>query len=216
MAQVPDQPKIYHITHLHNLMQIIADGGLWSDAERIRRSLNCQIVGMSEIKRRRLEELKVPCHPGTNVGQYVPFYFCPRSIMLYILSQQNHPDLAYREGQQPIVHLQADLRAVVQWAQEQQINWAFSTSNAGARYASFYASLDNLHEVNWAAIAATDFRSTVVQDGKQAEFLVYNRFPWKLIEKVGVHNQTVKDEVVKTLASADFVPSISHEPNWYF
>jgi hypothetical protein len=112
--------------------------------------------------------------------------------------------------------LQADLRAVVQWAQEQQINWAFSTSNAGARYASFYASLDNLHEVNWAAIAATDSRSTVVQDGKQAEFLVYNRFPWKLIEKVGVHNQTVKDEVVKTLASADFVPSISHEPNWYF
>ncbi len=85
MGRVPDQPKIYHITHWRNMPQILADGGLWSDAERIARGLECQIVGMSDIKRRRLEELKVDCHPGTKVGQYVPFYFCPRSIMLYIL-----------------------------------------------------------------------------------------------------------------------------------
>jgi len=52
----------------------------------------------------------VKCHPGTKVGQYVPFYFCPRSIMLYILHRGNHPDLDYREGQGPILHLQADSR----------------------------------------------------------------------------------------------------------
>src|ERR1035441_9461886 len=55
------------------------------DAERIRRAVNCTIVGMSEIKRRRLEELDVHCHPGTKVGEYVPFYFCFRSIMLFLL-----------------------------------------------------------------------------------------------------------------------------------
>ena len=65
---VPNHPKIYHITHLENLPQIV-DGVLWSDAERIRRQLNCKIVGMSEIKRRRLEELEVHCHPGTKVGE---------------------------------------------------------------------------------------------------------------------------------------------------
>jgi hypothetical protein len=216
MSPAPAHPKIYHITHLRNLPQIIADGGLWSDAERVRRSLDCQIVGMSEIKRRRLEELEVACYPGTKVGQYVPFYFCPRSIMLYILYQRNHPDISYHEGQDPIVHLQADLHAVVQWAQENQIDWAFSTSNAGARYSSFHATLDSLHEINWAAVAATDFRNSAVQDGKQAEFLLYNWFPWKLIEKVGVHNQTVKDEVADMIASADFVPPISRESSWYF
>jgi hypothetical protein len=37
------------------------------------------VVGMSEIKRRRLEALDVDCHPGSKVGEYVPFYFCPRN-----------------------------------------------------------------------------------------------------------------------------------------
>ena len=75
----PKNPKIYHSTHLNNLPQIV-DSVLWSDAERIRRALNCTIVGMSEIKRRRLEELEVDCHLCTKVGEYVPFYFCPRSF----------------------------------------------------------------------------------------------------------------------------------------
>jgi hypothetical protein len=48
----------------------------------------------------------------------VPFYFCPRSIMLYILYQANDPELTYRGGQGPIVHLEADLRASVAWADQ--------------------------------------------------------------------------------------------------
>ena len=71
---------------------------------------------MSEIKRRRLEELDVKSHPGTKVGQYVPFYFCFRSIMLYLLYQGNHPELTYRGGQRPIIHLEADFNATVEWA----------------------------------------------------------------------------------------------------
>ena len=64
----PKYPKIYHITHLDNLPQMV-DIMLWSDAERIRRGLDCKIVGMSEIKRRLLEELEVDPHPGTKVGE---------------------------------------------------------------------------------------------------------------------------------------------------
>ena len=49
MEQAPAQPKIYHITHLRNLAQITASGGLWSDAKRIERGLEKlvarQIVG---------------------------------------------------------------------------------------------------------------------------------------------------------------------------
>ncbi|MGH9799304.1 MAG: type II toxin-antitoxin system toxin DNA ADP-ribosyl transferase DarT [Blastocatellia bacterium] len=216
MGQVPPQPKIYHITHLRNLAQIVAAGGLWSDTERIAQGLDCKIVGMSEIKRRRLEELEVGCHPATKVGQYVPFYFCPRSIMLYILHQGNHPDLDYRGGQQPIVHLQADLRATVEWAAQNTVRWAFSTTNAGARYASFYDSLDRLHEVNWAAVAVTDFRNAEVKDGKQAEFLVCDWFPWELVEKVGVFNQNVADDVLNVLTATEHAPVVSIERSWYY
>jgi hypothetical protein len=128
----PKNPKIYHITHLENVPQIV-DRVLWSDSERIRRALNCRIVGMSEIKRRRLEELEVDCQPGTKVGDYVPFYFCPRSIMLFLLHRGNHPDVTHRGGQRPIVHLEADLHAVVAWADSVPRRWAFSNGNAALR-----------------------------------------------------------------------------------
>ena len=116
MSSAPAQPKIYHVTHGRNLARIMTEGCLWSDAEIISRGGPEDAIGMSKIKRRRLEELPVACHPGTRVGQFVPFYFCPRSVMLHILHKANHPELAYREGQRPIVHLAADLHEVVTWA----------------------------------------------------------------------------------------------------
>ncbi|MGH6821494.1 MAG: DarT ssDNA thymidine ADP-ribosyltransferase family protein, partial [Methylocella sp.] len=69
---------------MENLATIV-DNVVWSDAERIQRGLTCTLVGINEIKRRRIDELDVDCYPGTKVGGYVPFYFCPRSIMLYLL-----------------------------------------------------------------------------------------------------------------------------------
>jgi len=216
MATVPTRPKVYHITHWRNVPAIVRAGRIWSDAKRIELGLGCEVVGMSEIKRRRLEELEVKCHPGTTVGQYVPFYFCPRSIMLYILHRGNHPDLDYREGQHPIVHLQADLYDSVRWAGQHGVRWAFSNANAGARYASFYANLERLEEVNWMAVGATDFRDPTIKDGKQAEFLVLESFPWTLVEKIGVASDAVLQQVQQTLTDAAHQPPVSVEPAWYF
>jgi len=216
MAAVPAQPKIYHITHVRNLAQIVAAGRLWSDAKRIEMSLDCALVGMSEIKRRRLEELEVACHPGTKVGQYVPFYFCPRSIMLYILHRGNNPDLSYRGGQRPIVHLRADLHETVRLGDEHGARWAFTTGNAGTRYASFYDSLDRLNEVNWAAVEARDFRNPAIKEGKQAEFLVFGSFPWSLVERIGVIDAARLKQVQAVLARAEHQPCVRVERRWYF
>jgi hypothetical protein len=92
----PTNPKIYHITHVENLPSILAAGSLSSDARRIKQGLANTNVGMTTIKARRLA-LEVDFHPVTKVGEYIPFYFCPRSIMLYLLYRGNHPDLSYRE-----------------------------------------------------------------------------------------------------------------------
>ena len=211
----PDSPKIYHITHLDNLPQIV-DGVLWSDAERIRRQLNCKIVGMSEIKRRRLEELEVHCHPGTKVGEYVPFYFCPRSIMLFLLHRGNHVDLSYTEGQRPIVHLEADVRRVVEWADGVGQRWAFSHGNAGARYTEFSRDLAQLDELDWNAIAATDFRDPIVKEHKQAEFLVAESFPWNLVDRIGVIDNQIAAKVTGFLSNATHQPPFVAARTWYY
>ena len=216
MARIPANPKIYHITHLRNLPQIVGAGMLWSDAKRLALGLQCDIVGMSKIKRRRLEELPVQCHPRTKVGQYVPFYFCPRSIMLYILHMGNHPELDYHEGQRPIVHLQADLAATVRWADENGVRWAFSDRNAGTHYAGFYSDLSQLDQVNWTAVQAIDFRDPTIKDGKQAEFLVYESFPWTLVEGSGVLDAGIQRRAEQALADAAHRPPVSVEPTWYY
>src|SRR5690348_3819372 len=138
MAAMPSNPKIYHITHVANLSSIIAVTGLVSDAKRLASGLTCSLVGMSAIKQRRLTEIEVSCHPGTKVGQYVPVYLTQRSIMLYILHRRNHPEVSYRGGQQPIIHLQSDLNSVISWATVNQVRWAFSDRNAGAYLTTFY------------------------------------------------------------------------------
>ena len=82
---VPTEPKIYHIVHVDRLTSIISDGYLWSDAETRRRGVGRTGIGMDRIKKRRLEELTLSSHPDLFVGDCVPFYFCPRSVMLYLI-----------------------------------------------------------------------------------------------------------------------------------
>jgi len=218
MSPVPADPKIYHITHLSNLLEILQSGCLWSDAKRLELGLDCEIVGMSAIKKRRLEEIEVDCNPGTKVGEYVPFYFCPRSIMLYILHMNNNPELNYHEGQRPIVHLQSDLHEVVRWAGANGRRWAFSLQNAGTYYANFYRRMEDLDKVNWTAVQSTDFRDMVVKEGKQAEFLVYGSFPWDLVEKIGIHDTRIADQVNTILDRSGIThrPVINNEPTWYY
>lgn len=218
MSPAPVHQKIYHITHVRNLPEIFAAGALWSDAERIAQGLNCEIVGMHEIKRRRLEEIEVDCHPGTRVGQYVPFYFCPRSIMLYILHMGNHPDLNYRDGQQPIVHLQADLMETIRWAEANGRRWAFSLQNAGTYYASFHNRIEDLSLVNWTAVQSTDFRSMEVKEGKQAEFLLLEAFPWTLVDKIGVHDTRIAEQVNQAMVNSGIAhrPIVKVVPAWYY
>lgn len=136
---VPVQPKIYHIVHLDRLQSIITDGYLWCEAEVLRRTPPGTTIGMNSIKQRRLKELTLISYPQLHVGDCVPFYFCPRSIMLYLIAQRNHPELAYRGGQEPIIHLQADLHASVTWAQKNQRKWSFTLSNAGSYFLKIVA-----------------------------------------------------------------------------
>jgi ssDNA thymidine ADP-ribosyltransferase, DarT len=216
MTSTPDRPKIYHITHVDNLPSIATGMGLVSDAQRIASDLSCSLVGMSTIKQRRLEEIEVTCHPRTTVGQYVPFYFCPRSIMLYILRMGNHPDVTYRGGQPQIVHLQADFHQVIAWANSNAVPWAFTSANAGSRLTSFYNDPAQLSEIDWDAVRSTDFRDAKIKEGKQAEFLLFNVFPWTLIEKVGTIDPMIASKTQTALAIASHQPIIAVEPSWYF
>ncbi|MBA3548968.1 MAG: DUF4433 domain-containing protein [Nannocystis sp.] len=215
MFTPPAQPKIYHITHVDNLSGIIKAGGLLSHAAISASGDPHATIGMGTIKSRRLS-LPVACHPACHVGDFVPFYFCPRSVMLYVISKSNAPELTYRGGQRSIVHFESDLSKVVAWAQAAGVLWAFSLSNAGAKYAAFHSSLTHLNEINWPAVAERDFRDPAIKEGKQAEFLFHGIFPWSLVERIGVHSQAVFSACTAAVAHAPHKPHIELKSDWYY
>jgi hypothetical protein len=211
MAPPPD-PKIFHIVHVENLASIVRDGCLWPDSVMARRG-GSAVIGNREIKADRLR-LPVSCHPGTTVGEYVPFYFCPRSVMLYVISKRNHPNVVYRDGQGPVVHLVASLRNVVEWANQERQRWAFTDINAANRAADFFGDLGDLTKLDWSAIAARMWVSC--RDHKMAEFLIQNRFPWELVDRIGVISQATAQRVANAIREAAHRPYIEIKPDWYY
>jgi ssDNA thymidine ADP-ribosyltransferase, DarT len=211
---IPTPPLIYHITHVDNLPPILTDGGLFSDRVMAERGGPSVTVGMSSIKLRRLT-LPVKCHDGDFVGDYVPFYFCPRSVMLYLIYMANHRELAYRGGQGPIVHLEANLEEVIAWATAQHRRWAFTLSNASAIYTEFRSTLLDLEDINWTAVDAVDWQAQDVKEGKQAEFLIHEWFPITLVRRIGVQSNAVRERVLQTFKDYDTPPVVT-KPDWYY
>src|SRR5262249_36919636 len=127
-----------------------------------------------------------------------------------------HPDLSYRSGQGPVLHLEADLNATVAWAAENGKRWAFSLSNAGAYYAEFRCSLAQLADINWAAVASTDFRDPSIKEGKQAEVLLPEKFPWSLVPRVGAASVAVRDSAVAIISQSGHRQPVDVRPDWYY
>ena len=205
--------KIYHIVHVDRLGSIMGDGCLWSDSMLQQAERPGTTIGMSDIKQQRLLN-PVKCHNGLMVGQCVPFYFCPRSVMLFVIHKANHPALDYRGGQEPIVHLEADLQEAVTWSENSGRRWAFTLSNAGSRYFEDRCDMTQLHEIDWNAVRARSWSGC--QEEKQAEFLVEKSFPWNLIRKVGAHNFHVRNKVLEAMQSVSHRPVVDVQRSWYY
>ena len=134
--------------------------------------------------------------------------------MLYVIHRGDHDELEYRGGQEPIIHLEADLHQAVEWADAAKRCWAFTASNAGSSYFKDYADLADLDKLDWHAVQARDWEDC--RDGKQAEFLVERSFPWELVSRIGVRSQQVCEQVEALLQKSSHRPSVEVKQDWYY
>jgi len=203
---------VIHITHIDNLPSIIEDGCLFSDAQNIERGSCNQQIGNTGIKSRRLG-LDVTCHPGTKVGDYVPFYFWHHSPMLLIIHSNKNP-LEYTGGQEGIVHLVSTMKGGVEWADKEERKWAFTTSNAGAYYCDFYCDTNEIDKIDWVAVKKKYWSEC--KEEKQAEFLVQDDFPFNLFGAIVVINEDMKNQVESILEDKDHQPKVLVKRDWYY
>lgn len=206
MIGSPEDILIYHITDLANLAGIVARVGLRSDVAMA--AGNPEVIGYGHIKERRATEIRVDCCDNRFVGEFVPFYFCPRSPMLYTVNKGN---TGRPVGcQRTIIHLVSRVGTALQTGKD----WAISDGNAGAFHTSFYRDLKELKNLDWKSIRATSWQGMTHQ--KSAEFLVADFFPWPAFHAIGCHNLEVAAQVAAILDPSPHRPVVSVEPTWYY
>ena len=98
----PDPVLLYHITHLDNLPGILRTGCLHCHRQLHQAGQHPVNIAYQGIQDRRAST-RVPCGPGGVLHDYVPFYFAPRSPMLYAIHRNQIQ--GYSGGQSPILHL---------------------------------------------------------------------------------------------------------------
>jgi hypothetical protein len=211
--------KIYHITHIDNLSGILREGGLWCDAERLRRGLLVQTIAYQELKDRR-SQLSVetldgrPVAAGGELADYVPFYFANRSPMLYAI----HTGYVegYTGGQAEVVYLVSSVERAV----EMGTQWCFTDGHAVEALTEFFVSLDDLSRVDWTVVEHWSWHNRANnldrKRRKQAEFLVHRFFPWDAVESIAVMTSAMTERVNNVISDSAPQTPVKVERSWYY
>lgn len=209
----PIPTPVLHMTHIDRLPSI-AQHGLLPDNEVVRRSLPGVEIGYQDIKQRRAQRL-VPCGAGGTIADYVPFYFAPRSPMLYTITRGN----VSREASQTeaIVYLVT----TTQRLRQAGLTVVCSDRHPVRAYADLSdedSRLDQPDFVDWPLMQATMWNDTADdpdrKDRRQAECLVNPHVPWACINAVVTKTQRMAEQAIDLLQSN--APTINVRPDWYF
>lgn len=204
---------IYHITHIRNLQSILQSGGLIAISKLRQQQINYQDIAYGHIQDRRAMT-RVPCAAYGYLNDYIPFYFAPRSPMLYAIHKGYVQ--GYAEGQNPIIYLVYEAETIV----ANNLFFAFTDGHAVIEYSDFYDELQSLDLIDW-EIMRTKYWNNTPEDGdrkrrRQAEFLVHQFCPWTLITEIRVINNTIQSQVEQILQNFNYQSKVQVDSNWYY
>ncbi|WP_322516447.1 DUF4433 domain-containing protein [Rhodopseudomonas palustris] len=222
--QPPVPTPIFHITAIDNLVSVAAQGALLAKHQAAARGLIAANIAYDHIQGRRAVR-NVPIAPGGTLHDYVPFYFAPRSPMLYTINQGNVPGCDYR--QDDIVHLASTAQIVGDGGHR----FVFSDIHAALDYARFFDDLASLAKIDWRIFFEAPLREGYCQywqnrqsplhhvrrlEIRQAEFLVHQQLPVAAVSEIGVRTDQAAERVRQALAGSGWNPTVRVVPGWYF
>ncbi|MDP3972069.1 MAG: DUF4433 domain-containing protein [Candidatus Nanopelagicales bacterium] len=202
-----------HFTHIDHLESVV-DQGLVADAvARVDRRLAVE-VGNLEIKERRRKRV-VPVGPGGFVGDYVPFYFAPRSPMMYVIHKGGVP--TFSGGCARLVYLVTSVEKL----ESSGLSLVFADRNAVLGFARFTERVGDLDAlVDWPLMRAMMWNNTSAdpdrRERRMAECLAHRVVPWPAIECVVAASDSVAREVRGILATACATTPVNVLARWYF
>lgn len=211
--QRPTPTPVMHFTRVEHVAGMI-ERGLLSDNEAQAEDVLQIEVGNTGIKERRRRRL-VTIPPGGTVADYVPFYYAPRSPMMYSIHCGNVP--AYTEGCDRIVYLVTSLERLA----ANGLHVLMTDRNAVLQFAEFKDFAKGVPDdfIDWALMKERYWNNTSQfpdrMERRMAECLARPRVPWEAIEQVVTKSSAVHDELMGNVAGNCDTPVIVR-PQWYF
>jgi len=209
----PEPTFIFHITPLDNLRSILAAGAMFAKRVLDQEDTDYTNMAHQSIQDRRAHTV-VPCGPGGSLHDYVPFYFAPRSPMLFTISRGNVEGFA--GGQSSVLHLLSTVQDVCKAG----LGFVFTDGHGIMDFTEFFVALADLDQVDWPLMQETYWADTDDDSDRkrrrQAEFLVHERFPVSLLRGIGVMNETTKHETESVLAEFGLAIPVAVKPGWYY
>ena len=181
MSAVPDKIWFYRIIHRDNL-EFALRNGLYAGTEPDR-DPRYIFIGHSGLTEERLVyDIPLPGDHG-QLGEYVPFYLGPRSVMLYNI-HTGYRGVTKRD-QREIIYLVYSLDDLL--AQGAEI--LLTDGHAKSGQTTYLRPQDNLSVIDWETTRATDWKNSPSdwdrQRRKQAEGLVRRHVPTSCLKGIG-------------------------------
>lgn len=221
----PYPTRLFHITALANLPTICASGGLFSKNQGAAAGINYQNIAHAGAQGARAQRA-VPNPPGGVVHDFVPFYFAPRSPMLYAI--KGGRVLGCNLTQSDIVYFETTVQAVTSLGQ----SFVFYDRNATLAFSTPYTDLARLDDaVAWDLITEAPQLDGYCQywqnklsnpryadrmERRQAEFLVKAGVHLMQITRVGVIDVVCQSLVQTVIAQSGANLRVDVMPSWYF
>jgi ssDNA thymidine ADP-ribosyltransferase, DarT len=207
----PKPTVIMHFTHASNIPTVASEGLLCDTGAG---DYLLAEVGNRGIKAQRRERV-VATGPRGVVGDYVPFYFAPRSPMLYAIKCGRVPE--YAEGQDPIVYLVTTVERLTQLG----LKMVFTDRNAALAVAKLTEDLADLDDlVDWELMKAEWWNNTPEdpdrRERRMAECLVHDRVPFEAFVGIVTRNTATRDRVMRDLEAQGEMMEVVNRSGWYF
>lgn len=200
---------LYHITHIDNLRSIFQNGGLLAQAT-VQKEVQTYIdVANSDIQSRR-SRTRIPIATGGNLHDYVPFYFAPRSPMLYSVCHQGGID------QEKMIYFMTNTEMIEQIG----LPFVFTDAHAIMMFTNFYDDLAELERVDWDIMKATIWTDDIDHPNRkskrQAEFLVHDKVPLEACIGFATMNAKMQQELQTILDEFNSKIPIGVRRQFYF
>ncbi len=212
MAQLgPEAAHIFRVTHADNISWILQHGLHCKTSELD--DPNFVPIGSLELIHKRTNR-RVPIAPGGVLGDYVPFYITPWSVMM--LNIKTGRNGVIKRANRDIAILVSSLHKI----DEMGLRYVFTNGHAYMQESDFFDGLSDLDKIDWGLLRKRDFKNDPEDPGKlgryQAEALVHGQVPVEALAGIACYDIRTQGSIKNQMEKLGLVIPVKVISDWYF